>query len=988
MTDAGKLAAFRAISGKEVIELVKVAWPAPEGTVYYLSTEDPHLLRGLDAQLPGANLEVRLPARDFQEILNDATIADDKVPLKLWDGDGHISDLAHTHGAGQRVEIFYWLPQVELLISEWFGHRQPTKSATVDWHECDAEAGFLSSMLTMPRRGFYNSCSALFGGWLQTQAEIDQGDCPYNRHLTAAALDAFDPADAQNVDTSSGVEKDAGGTAWNAGARHAVAVNDGEDAAIEVTRGAPYACVGFSANPVLRSYADFLVALQWNPDGTLTLQYNYGANQKWPLAKSASGENVRVELRAGRWRFYSNGVELTPSAVGFVLPAPVFPLYMGVAIQIVGAGVTLAQVKIGDVGATVARGLLDPDTGLPFTDCPRTRAACIARGMIDFYLGFDTVIQSYTVGQNKGPNISVTTRGNESNLKRPLRVIIGERLVQDLDLMAFTVEPDTKHPEGGAIALLAAESEGPIEGANEQSCNGVVIGAAHLNQANGELGQRRTGFSPNVSNYSGTAHFFGRAQGDFSKTDASQLRLSARIFGLRNIRRYMTPTTFIEEYSKDRAWALLRCLTDKRWGLGYDHARFEVQDWIDLSLWGLQTTFNGQRTSFNAELIDRAGQQQINDICLAGRYCLPYRDGGKLRIRPLGRAPELFAPRQMIEPAFLGCLNREPDGTEFNTWHDALTAAAAVSPDALIAAARTLIEDLFNGGEYAALAHTDAEFLEDCYKAYFNLAGDPQGLAYWTANFGSRAHILDAFGDSIEFHQRFAGSPIPFFTDRGSTSRNIIWEDGRSSLQRELVGDDELPNRLIVTFDDAAHGYAEVPAGPFEDTDAQLRAGRAFGDTSRRAVDKQYQLLGVTDLGEATRVGNLLLHVGPFDEGGTKNNLRITFKAWFGDCLTLKKYDLIEMDSAVLERYGFRYFRVRYLKRLPNLLVEISAQAYPYEYYENIDSVFTPPPIVISGGSDNPGGGPLQPPGLITIDTVTTETDRIFFKLNRDPLEV
>ncbi len=990
MTDAEKLAVLRPMKGKEVVELVKVSWPSPEGDTYYVSTKSPYLLRGLSIDL--SLLELRLPGRAFQEVLNDTTIADDKVSLRLWDGDGHLSDLAQANGAGQRVEIFYWFPQIGLLLPMWFGHLQPMKGSSREWYQCNAEVGFLSSMLPMGRRGLYNSCSAMFGGWLSSQEEINENDCPYNRHLTAGST--ANPSYQNNANGSVGSNgaftKSTGGTAWNCGASHNAAMTDGQDAMFEFTIGSAYACAGFTttAGPVSGN-TDFLFGLQWNPDGSVTIKYS--GTQLWAnAATGTAGDTFRVELRGGRFRAFKGSTEISPGS--FVPPAPSYPLYLGIAIQNVGAGISAAHVAIGDIGAGVAVGNLDG--GQPFTDCARTRAHCIARLGDDLnYLGFDTVIQSYIVGQTKGPNITVTTRGNESNLKRPLRVVFGQRHVQDLDLLAYTVEPDTRHPEGGAVACLFAICEGPIQGQSGQKVNGVTIGYEHLNVRNGEARQGRTGFSPQVSNYSGTALFFGRAQGDFTKTAADQLRGEVDVQGLRNVRRYTSETRFFEEYSTDRAWCLLRCMTDKRWGYGLDPARLVIQDWIDLASWGQQyvsftdvdgTLYNSQRTTFNAELIDRTTQQQISDICMAGRYTLPYPDQGKLRIRPLGRALELFSPRAMIEAAYLGCLDRAPSDSEFNSWQSALITARDTSHTALVTQARSLLENLFLGSEYVARGRTDHQFVEDTYRAYFNRDGDAEGIEFWyqnTLNVGRFATLVGQ-GLSTEFDGRFAGSDIPLFSDSG-TARKIIWEDGQPSIRREIVADDELPNRVILTFDDSAHGNAERPL-PFEDPFAQLAAGRAFGDTTRRAVEKQYAALGVTDLGEAIRLGNLLLHLGPFDEGGTKNNLRITFKAWFGDCLTLLKYGLIEVDSRQLDRYGFKYFRVRSMRRLPNLEVEISAQAYNEDYYESIESVFVAPPIIAPGADDNPGGDLRHPPGLLPIISADHETDRITFKLSEE----
>jgi hypothetical protein len=990
-----------------VAEVVKVGWQNPDDDIYYVSTGDEYILRNLPLEV--APLEIRLLGREFQDILNDTTIADDKVQLKLWDGDGAISDLANQHGSGQRVEIFYWFPQVRLLLSQWWGHMQPATEAGIDWYQCDAAVGFLSSMLPLPRRAFYTGCQALFGGLLKTQAEIDEGDCPYNRHLNAATTinpsSHYQNSANGTIGSNGAFSKSSGGDAWNCGVSYDVEITEG-DASIDLTVSAGYTTVGFTntASPI-NGNTDFLFGLQLNPAGDVTLRgvdaaHSWANAARWQAGVDAT---FRIEFRAGRFRAYKGSTEIAP--VGYTAPAPSFPFWIGMAIFTSTGAISEAHVAIGDIGAAPSSGNLNPDTGLPFTECPRNRPACIARLGDDLnYLGFDTVIQSYTVGETKGPNITVTTRGNESNLKRPLRVIFGQRHVADLDLMAYTVEPDTNHPEGGAVACLFAECEGPIQEQANQTINGIAIGAMHLNARNGELRQSRTGFSVNVSNYSGTALFFGRAQGDFTKTSADQLRGEVDIKGLKDVRRYMDDgVTFIQEYSTDRAWALLHCLRHKRWGYGLDVERFIIQDWIDLAAWGQQmvtftdvdgTAYNSQRTQFHAELIDRTVQQQINDICLAGRYTLPFADKGKLRIRPLGRATELFSPQAIIESAFIGALGRAATGGEYNTWATALIAARATSVDALITEAASLIAGLFGSSEYTALDRTDLQFVDDCYAAYLNRGPDTEGEANHLAIViaSGRTFDLGQFAGSVEFHNRIAGSPIPKFSDRGS-GRNICVDDTqKTTLVRQIVSDDQVPNRVIVNFDDSAHNNAQRPL-TFEDIGAQLRAGYASGDTSRRAVEKTYTALGVTDMGEAVRLGNLLLHLGDFDEGGTVNNLRVQFTTWFSECLTLRKYDLIEIDSAQIERYKepiatasgtlpgtrpFQYFRVRSMRRLPNLKVEISAQAYPVDYYNMIESVVTPPPIIGTGGD---AGGGIGAPFNVGLEDIVIGIDSVNFTI-------
>jgi len=658
--------------GVRVCELVAVFWPQPTGTVYYSSIQADEVYPTLTV----SPVEARLAYADdalVREVIHEEGISDDQIDLDFWDADGVISDLAHTHGEGVRVEVFYYYSDVDLFLSMWWGHLLVPDSADQERFKTQAEQGFRSAQLPLPRRAFFTGCQAVWAGYLQTQAEIDEGDCPSNAHLT---------------------EEQRGGA---------------------------------------------------------------------PLV-----------------------------------------------------------------------GNLDPDTGLPYTSCPRnTREVCTARiGDSLSFLAFDSTVESIVNNQTKGGPLLATSRGNENNLKRPLRVVAGKRRVRDLDLLAFTPQLNSNNSEDGFVRTLFAISEGRNKSVTRCQVNDEIFPPDQIQVRLGEKRQAPTGFSPNVGNYSGTSLFFGvYGQVDPEQySDPETLSGQCLVEGHDEVRVYSDPddpTAFTEQYTTDRAWWLAHQLRHKRWGLGTDVARLELADLIFLSTWGRQVVtftneegriFAGVRTDFNAELIDRTAQQQINDLCLAGRFGLPFPQYGKLRVVPL----------------------------------------------------RKLTEE-----------------------------------------------ELDA---------------APVFTDYGD-ARNIVVEDEteKSSVTRSQMSDKELPNRVVLTFDDAARGHIQRPL-TFEDVPQQLKAGRSFGDTSRRVVEKKYTALGVTSFDAAARLGHYLRDLGPFDDGGIVNNLRVTFKTWHALTLDLHKYQVIKVLSHQLERYGFEYFRVRHLRYLPDLKVEISAQAYADTY--------------------------------------------------------
>lgn len=1025
-----KLAELRVMqsagTSPRVAELALIEWPAPDGPVYYGTRiaadllDKPELLDRLDGPI-----ELRLRQGMFLEVPTSSGISDDRVTLDFWDGDNELTRLTQTHGAGERVEIFYYFPDVDLLISEWWGHWQPPDEVDVDRFKGNAESGFRSSNLTLPSRAFFTGCQAVFGGLLQTQAEIDEGDCPYNRHLGGTATGS-DPAYQNNANGTSGASgqyiKTSGGSAWNCGASHNVAVNAEDDARIRFTVQDGYCTVGFFTTDSPRTgNAETHVCLQFNPpDHSVSIKYG-GTPQlvRANAATWASGNEFEIIRRNGVYKFYKQGSEFLVSDWIAPLP-PSGPLYLGIAVQFEGAGVSSLAVAVGgDIGAAPSFGLLDPSTGLPFTSCPRNnKASCSARlGDTLSYLAFDTVTESHVVNETKGPNLTVTSRGNETNLKRPLRVIAGQRHVSDLDLIAFVVEPDTNHPDQGSVKCLFACSEGSVQSVSNGKINGATIAPQHSNYRTGERRQGQTSFSPNILNYSGTSLFLGVAQGNFNNATADDLRGEVDMQGSKDVRVYTDEHVFSEQYTAERGWWLLHLMRNKRWGYGLDPQRVLMQDFLEIDRWCRETVsvkdkdgnvLTGQRTTFHAELIDRTAQQQITDLCLAGRFSLPFPHRGKLRVLPLRRASELFSPAVFTDKAFFGALGRAPSGSERTDWINALEAARDTSSAALLALCQSRVTGLFESAEYIARARTDEQFIEDCYQGYLGRASDPGGFAHWLAELQttSRAHILDAFRFSPEFQDWCIDTDVPTFTDRGP-SRNICVdrpqsEGGKSTLTHSMLNDKELPNRIVVTYDDATRQNSQVPL-TFEDVPQQLRAGRAFGDTTRRAVEKEYTAFGVTDAGEAGRLGNLLLDLGEFDEGGLKNNLRVTFTTWYLYTIDLHKYQVIGVESDKLDYLNsirlsqgleaFEYFRIRSLRRLPDLKVEVSAQAYPLKYYESIEMATQTPIQAPSGlpdpdpeNPDAPDGGRPRIPFNVPLLEVDHTDDTIRFRVGNEIL--
>ncbi|MGE0131882.1 MAG: hypothetical protein AB7U82_27680 [Blastocatellales bacterium] len=293
--------------------------------------------------------------------------------------------------------------------------------------------------------------------------------------------------------------------------------------------------------------------------------------------------------------------------------------------------------------------------GVPFTTCPRNNpAACIARlGDSLSYLGFDLYLESEQVvtGDHR---FTATSRGNEGLQKRPLRVIYGTRVVKDLDLLGYQSQSVGDNPERGYLKTLFLICEGEVSAVYDFYVNDQYVPPQHLWGNTGKKRQAPVLFTTNTLNYSATAVM--RADvgpKDWRGITGSQISGQCTVVGKNDIKVYSNPTTFTKQYTTNRAWGLLDVLTNRRYGHQLDSSRVKIQDWTDLAGWCNETVKSRDendsevditRTTFNADLSERSTQQQITDICLAGRLTLPFHFNGKLRILPLRIEDTASAP--------------------------------------------------------------------------------------------------------------------------------------------------------------------------------------------------------------------------------------------------------------------------------------------------------------------------------------------------------
>lgn len=300
--------------------------------------------------------------------------------------------------------------------------------------------------------------------------------------------------------------------------------------------------------------------------------------------------------------------------------------------------------------------------GVPFTSCPRnSTSACVARlGDSLSYLAFDFQTGQSSVGAGDHKWIA-TTRGNESIQNKPLRVIAGRRHVRDLDVQAFQSQSGGSNPQAGFAPTLVSVCEGPIVNARNFYVNDQFVKGQNQIVNKGELRQPSIPYPTTVLNYSGTVMArLDAGPYDWRQTKIGDIKVECDVTGMNDVRVYSDATTYVKQYTENRAWWLLHVLTNKRWGYGLDYSRIVVQDWIDLAAWCNNTVTTTDtdgvtplvitRSTFNADLNERTTQQQITDICLGGRFGLPFNFNGKLRVVPL--AHDIGVPSVDDVPTF------------------------------------------------------------------------------------------------------------------------------------------------------------------------------------------------------------------------------------------------------------------------------------------------------------------------------------------------
>lgn len=467
-----------------VYEILKINWTGEIGVKCYGKTYIPEgVIDGIEV-LPKLHGE----PDEFFVIEQDSSLSDSEIEVEIWDGGevnyetnliekaGEFADLVHEQGEGIPCEIFLWFPAEELLLSVWQGHLRSEESSDAFIWRGKIANGFRSPNLNVPSRAHYASCSGPFGGWLETQDEIDENPCPYNAHI--------------------------------------------------------------------------------------------------------------------------GGVIGTPG----------------------------------------------------FEDCDRkSLSSCTARG-IDPHFHFSHFSSSVTIlnSQSKGSQLYSISRGNESNLKESVRVIMGTRKIRDCQVLAFRRDYNNNTPAHGWFAAIYEVCEGPVAALYGVAVNRQNANPLHYNYRLGDRGQGAVAPDLNTHGYSGTALFrYNYGWVDPGTVGPDSMRGEAYVVGLNNIRIYSDEDTFTRQYTANRAWHIAEILCNKKWGLRNDYTRLNINSWIVSANWGnvlvrftelsggVEFNHDHIRSTSNVELVGRSAQSHLEDMCKYGRLTRPYLFQNKLHLDPL-----------------------------------------------------------------------------------------------------------------------------------------------------------------------------------------------------------------------------------------------------------------------------------------------------------------------------------------------------------------
>jgi hypothetical protein len=634
-------------------------------------------------------------------------------------------------------------------------------------------------------------------------------------------------------------------------------------------------------------------------------------------------------------------------------------------------------------------GVVDPLTSEPYTSCPRASTAdCTARGVDPLrHLSHQTILITVTGTQSSGGPTFSTTEDNATNLKKPVRVCMGERRIYGMPSVAIQRHPVTSNPAHGFFEANYEGPEGPIEGWQfiRATVGGRTINAdpVHLSTNRGFLGQPAISLPVTTHGYSGTSlirYNFGWINpADVDQNDAT---IDANCRGLCDIRFYYDIAAgdgllghYYRRYDFREIFAIAADAD-----INFESTTAPPYAGLPQSFWSViwtgtitiaeEKTYTFYLTHDDGVKLIIDGTTVINDAGLG-------EDSGNIDLAPGAYDIEIqfkqhTGPWYCIFEWESTSITREVVPTSVLS-HPAYTNAFAGfrTDNRAWQIARMLCDKRWGyGKDYDALNMDSFRESAAFIAEYVNfIDSDDNEFPHYrgVSNVDLQAKKVQqqiedmCLAGELSRPFLFDGKihVIPLralteeelddclvFSDEGTTeTRNIIWDGNKSTLRHSRKSSLDLYNRVELTYDGVQNEFLETTAPPVEDEPAQLAAGRVQGDNTKKVNTLKESVLGVSFENQAVKLAWRFLDLGKFDEGGLQNNLRVKFRTWFMDALTVHPFKVIKVVNARLfAKFGFEYFRIIEMRRLGNLEVEIVAQAYNVEYMDAFCAPAEPAP--------------------------------------------
>ncbi len=668
----------------EICEMVKVAWSAdPDDTFFYATwniTEQASV-PPVDENDDPITVEVRLvPGNDsawFLPVKVDSTVGDQEIDLELWDGDGVISDRLDTFGEGGKVTLYQWFPQVELLLRFWDGHLEFGDGSDGVTMKIKAAQGFRSTQEDEPNRGHYHNCGAVFGGLLATDAEaLEFPECPFNKHR-GGPIGTNDPdtglpwtfCDRQGLQScidrgvlSGGIDPDKPWYHLSHNAIETTAVNNqtkgprlyetshGNDAnlsePVPVIMGTrrKYGCnpIDFrrdrnNRNPD-QGFMQLLMEVCEGPvlnisQGNVTVGGNtqpvdpfHYSDRNGEIGQAAATEALQPFNYSGLAHFRYTFGPVNPEAEdpGAATADILVNGLRDVRVYYdAGNGLVGDYYRFNDFYDRMGR-RFDSTIDFPSNSTPPIQALFSENGFCAEWNGYISFqyAELYTITTIQDDVVTVWIENTD---------------LGDTPIINAATWPSTG---SGTYTPSAINTHIPIRIRFKQTAN------------------------PAFNPWSMTLKWQ-------SASRSLQVIPNDHLFH---------DQTYQLEFTRNRVWHIARMLCDKRWGGGHDYAELNFDSWMAAAEWAdilvgftdpFGTIWIHTRALSDVELVARKEQQQIEDMCIAGRLSLPFMFDGKLCIEPL-RA--LTSDELLAVPVFTDVLGddcnilyEETDGAEMST---------------------------------------------------------------------------------------------------------------------------------------------------------------------------------------------------------------------------------------------------------------------------------------------------------------------------------